>query len=430
MSKHDKLKSLIVISLFVIISIFIGCTDIYINNINKFTSDNNNELEGSIKFVSNRTDKKTELEALISEFEELYPKVKVELEIIGDAEEMLQRKAMVGELPDITLVPGAIKVSEYDKYFLPLNDLGFNKDNIYNYASGVGKDGNLYNIDSSIAWNGILYNKKVFEEAGIDYVPRTNEEFFEIGKKIKAINKIPMAINYKNSWTMSMWIDTVPYAFNNKFEDEVILDSANILEEGNGLYKSLNFIRRIVQEGYCEDDLLNYEWEQCKQDIKNGEVAMIFWSSNYKYQLEDIGMNIEDIGMFPLPEINEIVVYGDYRFGISKNTKYPEAAKAFFKFIFEEERYANAVNILSISKNSDENIKFIEELEAFGIPVIIHDSTIDYGEDYVNIKHEKYDSFRKTIGLNYSFVQEYVVSENVEELSDNLNKSWNEIKDK
>lgn len=430
MSKHKMKRILLGVYLMIISSIFISCTAIYKNNINDITAKGDEELEGTIRFVSNRTDKKAELEALISDFEEMHPGVKVELELIGDAEEILQRKATVGELSDITLVPAAIKISEYSKYFMPLDGLGFDEDSIYNYSSGIGSDGKLYNIDSSISWNGVLYNKKVFEEAGIEGIPRTNEEFFEVCKKIKAINKVPMAINYKNSWTMSTWIDTLPYAFNNKFEDEVILNSVNILEEGNGLYKSLNFIRTIVQEGYCEEDLLNYEWEQCKQDIKNGEVAMIFWSSNYKYQLEDIGMNVEDIGMFPLPEINEIIVYGDYRFGISKNTKYPEAAKTFFKFIFEDDRYADAVNILPISKNSDKSKNFLKEIQSFDIPVIIHDNIIDYGEDYININHEKYDSLRKLTGLNYTFVQEYIVSDNVEELSNDLNNRWNELKSK
>ncbi|MBM6861771.1 extracellular solute-binding protein, partial [Clostridium saudiense] len=176
MSKHNRLRTLLGVSLIIISSIFISCSSIYKNNIDKITADNDQELEGTIRFVSNRIDKKIELEALISEFEDIYPNVKIELELIGDAEEILQRKATVGELPDITLVPGAIKVSEYSKYFMPLDDLGFNKDNIYNYASGIGSYGKLYNVDTSIAWNGILYNKKVFEEAGIEEIPTTSEE--------------------------------------------------------------------------------------------------------------------------------------------------------------------------------------------------------------------------------------------------------------
>ena len=30
------------------------------------------------------------------------------------------------------------------------------------------------------------------------------------------------------------------------------------------------------------------------------------------YQLEDMGMNIDSLGMFPIPETNTIKIYGDY----------------------------------------------------------------------------------------------------------------------
>ena len=67
MSKHNRLRTLLGVSLIIISSIFISCSSIYKNNIDKITADNDQELEGTIRFVSNRIDKKIELEALISE---------------------------------------------------------------------------------------------------------------------------------------------------------------------------------------------------------------------------------------------------------------------------------------------------------------------------------------------------------------------------
>ncbi|MBM6820633.1 carbohydrate ABC transporter substrate-binding protein, partial [Clostridium saudiense] len=101
----------------------------FLKGINLGTNDED-ELKGDITFLSNRTDKREEIEALIKEFEELHPKVNVELELIGDAENILQRKASVGELPDVTLVPFNISNNEYANYFLTIDDLGFNDNNI------------------------------------------------------------------------------------------------------------------------------------------------------------------------------------------------------------------------------------------------------------------------------------------------------------
>ncbi|ETJ25861.1 putative ABC transporter extracellular-binding protein yurOprecursor, partial [human gut metagenome] len=72
----------------------------------------------------------------VDEFEKIYPNVHVNLELIGDVEEILERKAAVGDLPDVTLVPASINKREFSSYFLPIDDLGFNGDNMYDYVSG------------------------------------------------------------------------------------------------------------------------------------------------------------------------------------------------------------------------------------------------------------------------------------------------------
>ena len=130
MGNNKKMIILILIAL-VIPIIGMGVLFIGMNfNTEIKVSDN---LEGNITFVSNRTDKSVEIEALIKEFEEINPKVNVTLELIDDAQSILQRKASVGELPDVTLVPSTISKNEYRNYFLALDDLGFNDSNIYNY---------------------------------------------------------------------------------------------------------------------------------------------------------------------------------------------------------------------------------------------------------------------------------------------------------
>lgn len=426
--KNKKIKIYIMVFM-TVITTFFGVKIIRENKIEENNINNKNkELEGEITFVSNRTDKKEELKILISEFEGIYPKVKVNLELIGDAEEILQRRAMVQELPDVTLIPGAIKVSEYDKYFLPLDDLGFTEDNIYNYSTGIGNDGKLYNLNTSISWNGVIYNKNIFKEAGINEIPKTQEEFFNLCSLIKDKGITPIVLNYKQAWTMGTWLDIAAYLFDENLEQNIIDNNEDVLGDNSGIFKALNFVRNIYINNYCEDNLLSYEWEQSKLDIINGKVAMIFWDSNFKYQLEDVGMNINDIGMFPLPGSKYLKVYGDYKIGISKNTKYPEVSKAFLKFLFEEDRYANAVNILSPLKENSKNKELIRELEAYDMRIDIHGDTIkNQTVEDINT-HEEYDSLRRLSGLDYSFVQDYIISDDVGKLKDEINKRWNELR--
>ena len=418
-----KNKKILIVGFLILLVFCIICLKI---NYKENNSGNEIELEGEISFLSNRVDKKEELNKLIEEFEKKYPNTKVNLELIGDLEEILQRRANVQELSDVAIIPTSIGTSEYHNYFLSIDDLGFNEDNIYNYSLGLGDDKKLYGLNTSITWSGIIYNKRIFQQAGIEDVPKTKKDFFEICEKIKKIGVIPFAINYKQPWYVEQWLDTISFNFDEEIINNLLFTEKNIFDSGFG--KALDFVRDIYLNGYSEKDLINYEWQQCKNDFKNGKVAMVLFGSDLKNQFEDLGMNIEDIGMFPVPETKIININGDYKLGIAKNTEYPDLSKTFLKFLFEDDRYAKAVNIMSPMKNSKENTKFFDELKGFEQKIIIQgevakNHTLKEIETY-----EIFDSLRKKTSLDYSFVQEYITSDSIETLKNNMNEKWKEAR--
>lgn len=383
------------------------------------------ELNGEINFVSNRTDKSNELNKLIEEFEKIHPNVHINLELIGDVEEILERKAAVGDLPDVTLIPATIEKKEFSKYFLPIDDLGFNEDNVYNYISGVGSDNLLYSINTSTVWNGVIYNKQIFRELGINELPKSEVEFFDVCRKIKDNNIVPVALNYRQSWVMNMWIDTVPYLYDYNMDYKLIRESKDVLSKDGEVYKALNFAKNIYNYGYCENDILNYDWSQCKEDIINGKTAMIIWNSDFINQLVDLGMDKNDLGMFPIPETNLIKMNGDYRMGISKNTKYPDVAKEFFKFLFENNRYADSVNIMSSLKGSEDTKKMISDLNEFNIPILFEKDITEQNSEETAL-HEKYNYLRKSVGLNYKFIQSYITADATKAIEKDMNDKWRE----
>lgn len=398
---------------------------LFLKEINLGTNDEE-ELKGDITFVSNRTDKRDEIEALINEFEELNPKVNVELELIGDAETILQRKASVGELPDVTLVPSNISKNEYANYFLTIDDLGFNDNNIYNYDMGLGSDSRLYCLNSSITWQGIIYNKEIFQKANIEKLPTTIEELFQACEKIKALGVTPIAINYRQSWTMNLWVDIIPHLFDNNFSKDTVLGNKTILNSDSGMYKSLNLAREIVKRGYCEEDLLNYDWQQFKNDMNDGKIAMTVWNSDFINQLEDMGMDKDNIGMFPIPETKIIKIYGDYKFAVSKNSDNPEVAKEFLKYIFEESRYAKAVNNISPLKEEIDSKDNFESMKEYGIPVEFYADFVRKQSVYDAKLEEEYLRLKNINGLDGSFVQKYITEDNIDNLINATENKWKE----
>lgn len=421
-NKFIKIVTLFLLAILVIISAFTFFNKYIIRY--PHNNENNKEFEGSITFVSNRTDKSEELNLLIKEFEQIHPKVKINLELIGDVEEILERRAVAGELPDVTLVPGAIDTLEYNKYFLPIDDLGFNDENIYDYS--VGTDNKLYTLSTSMLWEGVLYNKEIFKEANIKELPKTKKEFFEACRKIKEIGVTPIALNYKQQWVMSMWSDSIPYLLDTNLEDDTITQSKDILDYQSVVYKTLEFIRDIIRNKYCESDLFNYEWQQCKKDLVDKKVAMTIWNSDFKYQLEDMGAPKEAFGMFPIPESKIINIVGDYKFAISKNTKYPDVSKEFLRFMFNDDRYAKAVNIMSSLKSSEKNIQMLKELGEFNLPIQLNADVVKNQTNRQLKIHNEYCNIKNDIGLNSTFVQKYAIASDTKNIIEEVNEKWKE----
>ena len=423
MSNNKKIIVLILIASIILI-IVIGVLFMKMN-INTEVKGKDN-LKGDITFVSNRTDKGVEIEELIKEFEEIHPNVNVNLELIGDAQSILQRKASVGELPDVTLVPSTISKSEYRNYFLPLDDLGFDDSNIYNYFMGTGNDYSLYCLNTSITWQGIIYNKDIFKQANIDRLPTTIDELFQACNKIEALGITPIAINYRQSWTMDLWTDIIPHLFDNNLSNDVMNENRQIMDSNGGLYKSLSLVREIVNRGYAEEDLFNYDWQQFKNDMSEGKIAMAIWNSDFIYQLEDMGMNIDSLGMFPIPETNTIKIYGDYMYAVSNTTDNPDTAKAFLKFIFENNRYANAVNIMSPLKEDKETKEVLEKLGELNIPIITYSDYISKQSMEVARLEDEFLQIKKECGIDAAFVQKFIIEDDIDRLINEINLKWNE----
>ena len=291
---------------------------------------------------------------------------------------------------------------------------------------GTGNDYSLYCLNTSITWQGIIYNKDIFKQANIDRLPTTIDELFQACNKIEALGITPIAINYRQSWTMDLWTDIIPHLFDNNLSNDVMNENRQIMDSNGGLYKSLSLVREIVNRGYAEEDLFNYDWQQFKNDMSEGKIAMAIWNSDFIYQLEDMGMNIDSLGMFPIPETNTIKIYGDYMYAVSNTTDNPDTAKAFLKFIFENNRYANAVNIMSPLKEDKEAKEVLEKLGELNIPIITYSDYISKQSMEVARLEDEFLQIKKECGIDAAFVQKFIIEDDIDRLINEINLKWNE----
>ena len=225
---------------------------------------------------------------------------------------------------------------------------------------------------------------------------------------------------------MDLWTDIIPHLFDNNLSNDVMNENRQIMDSNGGLYKSLSLVREIVNRGYAEEDLFNYDWQQFKNDMSEGKIAMAIWNSDFIYQLEDMGMNIDSLGMFPIPETNTIKIYGDYMYAVSNTTDNPDTAKAFLKFIFENNRYANAVNIMSPLKEDKEAKEVLEKLGELNIPIITYSDYISKQSMEVARLEDEFLQIKKECGIDAAFVQKFIIEDDIDRLINEINLKWNE----
>ena len=69
----------------------------------------------------------------------------------------------------------------------------------------------------------------------------------------------------------------------------------------------------------------------------------------------------------------------------------------------------------------------IKELEVYNIPIDFPGNTASKQSKEEVAMHEKYDTLRRLSGLDYSFVQDYITTNDVEGLRNKMNNNWNEL---
>ena len=383
----SKIVKIVLISTF--LSLLSGCgkseIKVITNNdiqADKESIEKESNLTGSIVIASNRTDIEEDLIAYAQEFMELNPDTDIKFETIKEYDNVISTRVAAGEAPDIFYVPDTINQSTYSHYFIPINDLPFTANDILFYDSGRGDDGNLYVLPLTVSYCGMIYNKQAFEQAGITEIPRTVEDFYTACDKIQECGITPVGTAFKDVWPIFAWCgwnEVTLTAGDNRGENKYV-EQDEIYDEI--MIDSISIIRNLQKKEQLEADILLANWEQLKYDLAFGNVAMHYSEDWLPHQLVELGANPNDIGMFPFPGAKNIKVGVGKQWGISKDTQYPELAKAFLTYMLknpitdtEIPSYLNAV-----IENS-----FVDELLSYNIKPI---SPIISDARFSNIRNE------------------------------------------
>ena len=309
------------------------------------------DLAAEIKWVHHKTDRAEDgtIDAMIAEFNKVYPNIKVTAEAVTDYAEDALLRLSTGDWGDIMFIP-AVDKAELGTYFQPIDTLE-NMQNEINFATQQEFGGTVYGVSYMGGAQGVVYNKAVFEAAGVTEIPKTPEAFIAALQAIKDnTDAIPLYTNYAAGWTMGAWdayIGIVSNGDDTYMNQKFVHDADPFADpgDGTGIYNLYKILYDAVANGLIEDDYTTTDWEGCKGMINRGEIgAMVLGSWAYQ-QMVDAGENGDDIGYMPFPMsvggTQYVLAGGDYAFAINVNAEDANktASMVFIKWMTEKSNW-------------------------------------------------------------------------------------------
>lgn len=233
------------------------------------------------------------------------------------------------------------------KYLLPLDNYVngvYEETNGQPYVSMVNKV--LINLSKTVGGGSYTtipyqpniyttqYNKKLFEAAGITAMPKTWDEFLDVCSKLKASGVIPFTVD--NAYYYGLFGYILDRIVGSEKCAEMV---ANVDFSNPGVLKACQILEDMIKKGYISPKAAtNVYPEGQSSEFAPEKVAMYLTGTWLPNEIKPLNPNIQ-WGSFAWPAIDpagdgtEANNYGGQSFGINKNSKYPNTAFAFIRFM-------------------------------------------------------------------------------------------------
>jgi multiple sugar transport system substrate-binding protein len=285
-------------------------------------------------------------ENLIKDFEEENPNIKINFQILPWAQywQKLQTASAAGEFPDVFIMSVAY-VDEYAKRGLlldlhPYMDRGdLRKEDYFDNAFQSvrwpdKKTGDEYAFPWNLVNNALYYNKTLFDEAGVKY-PDDNwtwDDVMSAAQKITKITNSPATTRYgfvsSSDYTM---YDSVVHSFGGTVVKDDLSESL------------LNQPEAVKATQYLVDMITKYkvapapgQLEGQATPFESGKVGMQITGSWLTEPLSKVTEFKWDIAPVPKGPAGRFIRGWSDSIAIYKNTKHPEEAWKFIKFLVSE----------------------------------------------------------------------------------------------
>lgn len=399
------------------------------------------DIKATIKVLTHRTDLVDTLFAnYVTEFEKLYPNIKVEYEAVTDYAEDVTTRLTTDKWGDICMIPTTIDKDELPNIFVSFGDKAALEE-IYIMLNNYAFENQVYGIPSTGNAQGVVYNKKVFEDAGITDTPKTPEEFLTALQKIKDnTDAIPMYTNFAAGWTMSAWDAYIGGSATGDpdYMNEGLVHGKNPFskrDDMTGPYAVYSVLYEATARGLIEEDPTTTDWEGSKGMINNGQIATMVLGSWAVGQMQEAGDNGADIGYMPFPISVNGKQYAsagpDYCYGINANSSDDNkiASMLYVKWLTEESNFSFDQGGIPIEIGAE----YPAVLDSFeGVELVIDNPAKQGEETYFNDINNESELSLNADSYHVNQILEHALQgdKTLDDIVEDWNQRWSDAQEK
>lgn len=283
---------------------------------------------------------------IIEQFEEEYPYITVEQEIVtNDPASILRARIATDETPDI--FQGALDTMDIAKggYIMDLAGEKFLEninDEVLKDTSFTDADGHTWALPIDGSCEGIFYNKEIFDKLELN-PPSTLSEMENIIDVLEQNNITPFALGFKDAWTIKpitlVAVSPAIYAQNANWNEDKT--EGNVTFADTPEWKTVFDILKLVYDHGNTRTAFDTDYNGACAMIAQGEAAMMIQGLWALEPIKSINPDI-NLGMMAMPvsenpQETKLFQFPDFGLSISAKTEHPEECKLFLEFLTRQE---------------------------------------------------------------------------------------------
>lgn len=239
--------------------------------------------------------------------------------------ECLNRFSRSGKILDLTSYMD--EDAEWKDSFLP----AFLSSSVY--------EGKNYAVPYRSSVLYMLYNKQVFADNNLD-VPTTWDEFIDVCDTLKNKEITPIAFGNSDKWYTMWYVGQFNANFVNKDVRTADYNPSSGAFTDEGYVKAVQTFLDLNDAGYLGKNVNSKDYYQVREEFAAGKQAMILDATS-QFSFYTGAMGEDGYGYFKIPipdgatgdEASTIVTGGSENYAISAETKHPDEAVKFLKFL-------------------------------------------------------------------------------------------------